>query len=220
MKKGYVHLVNILDKSGSVDHVIDDMRGGFNTYLATQAALGEKTTVTTVLFNDCVSVLDDFSDIKNATRLTADNYRAEGSTALNDALGITISSVGSKLAALPESERPEQVIVYVNTDGFENASQDYTKAKVAEMIKHQEDTYKWKFIFAGANLDAQAESASYNISNAAQYVQTSAGINNLSNSLAYSVLRARGLSYESSVNVLNTVSKDLDLESLEDYLEG
>lgn len=31
MKRNYTHLVNILDRSGSVESVISDMRGGYSS---------------------------------------------------------------------------------------------------------------------------------------------------------------------------------------------
>jgi hypothetical protein len=40
------------------------------------------------------------------------------------------------------------------TDGLENASQEYTAAQIAELIKHQREAYKWEFLFLGANQDA------------------------------------------------------------------
>lgn len=221
MKKGYTHLVNILDCSGSVDHIIDDMRGAFNAYLKAQAALESACTVTTVVFNTEVSFIDDFADIKKAHPLTELNYKANGYTALNDAIGITLTSVGKKLAKLAEHERPDQVIVYINTDGFENASKSYDRQAAANLIKHQEDVYKWKFIFAGANLDAQAEAMSYSLSKGVQYVQTSAGINDLTNNITYSVLNARGVDCSISADLVRRFSaKPVEASFLEDYLSN
>ncbi len=75
-------------------------------------------------------------------------------TALYDAVGRTINSVGQKLAALPENERPDQVIFVILTDGFENASREFSAVKISEMIRHQTEKYGWEFVFIGANQDA------------------------------------------------------------------
>lgn len=201
MKKDYTHLVNILDRSGSVDKVIADMRGGYNTYIREQQKLAGQCTVTTTIFDNEIKILDDFVDIKDFTELTESNYYASGTTALLDAIGLTLNKVGEKLNALPEDEKPELVVVYINTDGMENASKDFNRAKIAEMIKLQQDVYKWKFLFLGANIDAFSEGAALNIRNNANYVQTAAGIRGMSNNLVYSVSVARGANLTKSAEV-------------------
>ena len=75
-------------------------------------------------------------------------------TALYDAVGRTINSVGQRLAALAETERPDKVLFVIMTDGFENSSKEFHAAKIGEMINHQRDNYKWEFMFIGANQDA------------------------------------------------------------------
>lgn len=203
MKKDYTHLVGILDRSGSVAKVIDDMRGGYNAFLDEQAKLAGTCTVTTVVFDDEITVVDDFIDIYAAKRLNSVNYYARGMTALLDAVGKTVNMVGAKLSALPESDRPEFIVVYINTDGYENASREFNRAQINQMVKEQETKYNWKFLFLGANIDSFAEASSIGISNSASYVQTTSGVAVMSNSLNYSVknLRSRG-----------TLEKSLDVE--------
>ena len=75
-------------------------------------------------------------------------------TALYDALGKTILDVGHRLSKTPESERPEKVIFIITTDGYENASREFTQQKVREMITHQTEKYNWEFLFFGANIDS------------------------------------------------------------------
>src|SRR5438874_12932268 len=74
-------------------------------------------------------------------------------------------------------ERPGQVIVAILTDGLENASQRFTWKEIAGKIKNQTDTYKWIFLFLGANQDAIATAANLSIAanNAATYVADAAG---------------------------------------------
>ena len=45
----------------------------------------------------------------------------------------------------------------VITDGLENASTDYTRARVFDMITTQRDVYHWSFLFMAANQDAIQE---------------------------------------------------------------
>jgi hypothetical protein len=51
-------------------------------------------------------------------------------------------------------------VVCVITDGGENASREYTQAKVKEMTKHAEAN-GWKFVFLAANQDAFAAAQSF-----------------------------------------------------------
>jgi len=94
-------------------------------------------------------------------------------TALLDAMGRTIDDLGEQLAAMPEDGRPGTVIVVTLTDGLENASKDYTREKVAERVKHQEEKYGWEFIFLGANLDSINEAEAFGIQRASSKVYSS-----------------------------------------------
>ena len=79
---------------------------------------------------------------------------------------------------MPENERPSQVIISILTDGHENASQDYSKGKVAEMIKHQTEMYNWAFEFQAANMDAFAAAKELSIApdRVVQFEATSQGV--------------------------------------------
>jgi hypothetical protein len=77
-----------------------------------------------------------------------------GMTPLLDATGNFVTSIGESLAALPESSRPGLVICVIMTDGQENHSSEWTWDRVQALIKQQTETYKWKFMFLGANMDA------------------------------------------------------------------
>ena len=62
-------------------------------------------------------------------------YVPRGTTALLDASGRTINTIGERLDKMPEAERPGKVIVSILTDGLENASQEFSRQQVFEMIK-------------------------------------------------------------------------------------
>jgi len=82
-----------------------------------------------------------------------------------------------RLGQIPEEDRPGQVIVTILTDGLENASHVFTWKDVAGKIKEQTETYKWTFLFLGANQDAIATAAQMNIaaSNSATYAADEVG---------------------------------------------
>jgi uncharacterized protein YegL len=156
MNENLTEIVFLLDRSGSMGGLENDTIGGFNGFVNKQAELGE-TKLTTVLFDDRYELLYDGIDAKDA-HITDKEYFTRGSTALLDAIGKTIDDVGKRLDTTPENERPGKVIFVITTDGLENASAEYTYDMVQERIKHQSETYKWEFIFMGANIDVAKES--------------------------------------------------------------
>lgn len=57
----------------------------------------------------------------------------------------------------------ERAIVVIVTDGEENSSHEYTKAKIQELVKARQDSGKWAFIYLGANVDAFDEAGKMGI---------------------------------------------------------
>ena len=144
----------ILDRSGSMESVKSDTIGGFNSFLEGQQKVRGEASLSLVQFDDQYEIVYIDRDINSADRLTEATFQPRGMTALYDAVGRTINSVGQRLTALPEAERPDKVLLVIMTDGFENASREFTAAEISRMINHQRDVYKWEFMFIGANQDA------------------------------------------------------------------
>jgi len=152
--KNKTDITIILDRSGSMASVKDDTIGGFNNFLGEQQKVEGEASLSLVQFDDQYEVVYEDQDIMRAAPLTDRTFQPRGSTALFDAVGRTINSVGRRLAALAEAERPDKVLLVVMTDGFENASTEFTAAGVSELINHQRNVYSWEFMFIGANQDA------------------------------------------------------------------
>ncbi len=141
----------LLDRSGSMTDIADDMRGGFDSYIAKEAEQPGTTMVTLAQFDDEYEVVYSGRPIGDVPPLVLE---PRGCTALLDAIGRFITEVGGALAALPEDQRPADITVMVMTDGYENASKEWTIAAVRELISQQETVYGWDFVFMGANMDA------------------------------------------------------------------
>jgi hypothetical protein len=163
MRSDLTEIAFVLDRSGSMNPIAGDAIGGFNTFLAAQQALPGEARLTLVLFDHEYLVTHNNVPIQAVPPLDATTYVPRGMTALLDAVGRTIDDVGTRLAGTPEEQRPAKVICAILTDGQENASRDYTFAKVAAMIKHQQEKYSWEFLFLAANQDAIAAAGALSI---------------------------------------------------------
>jgi uncharacterized protein YegL len=149
--KNYTDLNIILDRSGSMSSIAKDMVGGIKTFLDKEKETGDDTKVSFYQFDDQYETIFVDKDIKDKINI---DLVPRGSTALLDALGRTIVSVGEKLSKLDEKDRPNRVLFLVITDGYENASREFSSDVVKEKVKHQREKYAWDFVFLGAGEDA------------------------------------------------------------------
>ena len=149
-KKKEMDIVFLLDKSGSMQGIEEDTIGGYNSYIESQKINHAK--VTTILFDDKYEMLTKREDIKNIKKLTNKEYYVRGCTALLDAIGTTINFM--------DKEKANKVMFVITTDGMENASKEYNRAKIKEMIQGHKD---WEFIYIGADIDSYSEGQSIGI---------------------------------------------------------
>ncbi|HAQ07782.1 MAG TPA: hypothetical protein DCR24_09760, partial [Bacillus bacterium] len=180
MNKNLTEIIFLLDRSGSMSGLEGDTIGGFNSFVKNQCEVEGETLLTTVLFDDHYEVLWNGIVAKNA-KLTDKEYFVRGTTALLDAVGKSILDVGHRLMKTGEERRPGKVLFVITTDGMENASREFTYEKVKELIKHQQEKYKWEFIFMGANIDAarEADSLGIDVENAFTFEASRKGVENM-----------------------------------------
>ena len=174
-KPSRIELVMILDRSGSMHGLEADTIGGFNAMIEKEKKLGIDVRVTTVLFNDKIDRLYEHRAIRIVRPLTERTYETGGTTALLDAVGDTILRMEQSGAA---DRQGTKVIVVIITDGMENASTEFTKAKVKELISDKQEKAGWDFIYLGANIDAAEEADAIGVrkANAVTYKNTSSGV--------------------------------------------
>lgn len=161
--RNMVDITVVLDRSGSMASIKDDTIGGFNNFVKSQAATGVPTAFTLVQFDHEYELVFEAKSAKDVKPLDANTYCPRGTTALLDAIGRAIISTGTRLSNMPEAYRPTKVMFVVITDGFENASTEFTNARIKEMTEHQESKYNWQFVFLGANQDSFATGGSFGI---------------------------------------------------------
>jgi len=129
--------------------------------------------------------------------ITVDDIRPGGCTALLESMARIINDTGATLRDMT-TERPGKVVIIIFTDGEENASTgDYRgedgRKRVAEMVKHQQDVYNWKFYFLGANIDAITVGRSLGIgaNTCINYAPSAVGCTNVMSSASAAVKRFR-----------------------------
>lgn len=173
-------IICIIDESGSMESIRDDAIGGFNTFLDEQKKVPGEATLTLVKFNNKISTVLENEPLADVIPLSQKTYFPRRTTALFDAIGFTIDSVGKRLAATPEDARPDKVIVAILTDGQENSSITFKDRPdlIKEKINHQREKYSWEFIFLAANTDAFADGTVLGIlpKDISSFISTSAGI--------------------------------------------
>lgn len=148
-------IICLLDKSGSMDSVKEDAKGGFNTFLKDQKKLGE-ANLTVIWFDHSFKV--EYEGLLSKMKPIKE-WPVEGMTALHDAIGKTFEHVSPRFS----KESPEKVILAILTDGAENSSRSFSKEDVAELIKHHQEKYGWTVIFLAADQDAWATAEGLNI---------------------------------------------------------
>jgi uncharacterized protein YegL len=158
----------VIDRSGSMQERRADAEGGVNAFIEKQAQEPGEALLTLVQFDTEYEILHSGVPIGKVPEY---ELVPRGATALLDAVGRAINETGERLSRLDEADRPGLVIFVITTDGLENSSREFTRDRIREMIRHQQERYNWHFTFLGANQDAFAEAGGLGIplAAAAQY---------------------------------------------------
>lgn len=179
------HIYFLLDRSGSMARIADDVIGGFNTFLRQQQAEGPDARITLVQFDsrDPQHMVLDGAPITEAAPLSHRTFIPRGGTPLLDATGLLIEKamgVASSASATRNSNRGpealegqppvadhrglrlskapmvEHILFVTLTDGEENQSRFFTLARIRERIAER-TAAGWTFLFLSAGPDAYGE---------------------------------------------------------------
>lgn len=203
----------ILDRSGSMQEHTEAAIAGFNEFLRDQQQVEGQARLTLILFDDQYEVPVDNIPVSEVVGLDTGTYTTRGSTALLDAIGRTIDAFKIRLRDLPDSQRPDQVIFAIFTDGQENSSHRYTWQDIAGKIRRRQAKQGWEFLFLGANQDAIATAAQMNIHahNAATASASADGVRGSAKAFSRKVQAMReSLSVEDSGVLNEDLRKSMD----------
>ena len=168
-------IIFIMDRSGSMTGFSEDTIGGFNSFIEKEKEKDITTYVTTILFDNDYEILYERKEINKVEKLTEKEYWPRGSTALLDAIGKTITSFERKIDG--------KALVVIMTDGYENASVEFSKKQIKEMI----DKHDWEFIYLGAEIDSYSEASQFGFSKSriANYDRSAKAVDEVFTSVGY-----------------------------------
>ena len=155
------HIYVLLDRSGSMSSIANDVIGGYNTFIRQQKKEGTDVRVTLVQFDteNKQDIIAGGVPIDELVDLTSDSYVPRGGTPLLDATGLLIARARTNQELRAQNSLPAEDIVFVTiTDGEENESSEYTLSKVKKLIAECEKQ-GWTFVFLSAALDAYGDAA-------------------------------------------------------------
>lgn len=161
----------ILDRSGSMGSVIEPTVAGVNKFIEDQKAIGGDCEFRLVQFDDQYEPDVACSIASQKLLVAGESYMPRGMTALLDAIGKTLRTMKAEPV-----KKGVLTIVVIQTDGLENASREFGRTAVADLIDECRKL-GWEFVFLGAGLDAMASAAALHIptANTMTYSKTAAG---------------------------------------------
>tara|TARA_B110000003_G_scaffold276363_1_gene322426 strand:- start:42 stop:707 length:666 start_codon:yes stop_codon:yes gene_type:complete len=148
----------VLDRSGSMSGSQSITVEALNTYLTElKKEKGINGSITLSTF-DSVSIDIPISrvSIERLDSFPESILQPRGGTPLFDAIGLAIHDLENISGSTDENK-----VLVIVTDGFENASKEYTFDNISSKIKEKEDA-GWLIIYLGADHDAFTQSNSLN----------------------------------------------------------
>ena len=194
-EKNYIQEVcAVVDRSGSMTGKEMDTIGGINEtfrVLRETRKDNEIIKISLKFFDHEQKLKLRNVDLDEVRDLTRDDFRPRGQTALLDAIGDTLTYFMEKKLMDPDAY--DSCVIYVTTDGMENASRRYDNKKIEKMIKNAEETYNIRLIYLGANQDAILEASKFGVdcSRAMNYSETPENSQSAYRSAASAAVRTR-----------------------------
>lgn len=170
----------ILDESGSMNSIKSPTIEGFNEVVQTIKGVQkqfpeQEHTITFVtfnglgvkthLYNQAVAKLDEINE---------DSFQPNASTPLYDAIGES----ANRLKLDVDKETKKNVLVTILTDGYENASKEYTGKAIKSLIDELKEK-NWTFTYMGADHDVTSVASSLSITNTIQFTKSAGGMKKL-----------------------------------------
>lgn len=175
----HCEIVVVLDRSGSMSSIRKDMEGGFDAFIAEQQKDAGTCNVTLVQF-DSPGGPETVYEAKPIETVPPLQFVPRGMTPLLDAVGGAVADTQKRVKG-----KKTKVVIVVITDGYENASVEWTNETVKALVKERTKA-GWLFVFLGADVNSFAEASKIGIpsANSMDYAKTRDGVTNMFHSTA------------------------------------
>ncbi len=175
--KTQVYNLVILDKSGSMESIRREAVDGYNETLGTIRAAQckhidtQEHFVSLAAFCSCgIEMIYDKTPIRDADKLRQEQYEPCCCTPLFDAIGSTIKRLKKDIRDVEDAA----VLVTIITDGYENASHEWTGAAIKTLVDECKKD-GWVFAFIGAGEDILRVASTISITNTVNWEKSSRG---------------------------------------------
>ena len=158
-KDSMTEIAVIMDRSGSMSSIKEDMEGGLWSFVEEQKKMEGRCKMSLFHFDTVWEEVFDGRPIDKVTQKDC-TLQPRGSTALNDSIVKSLHALEKRILSEDDLERPDAVIVIVITDGKENASRENTRQDARDAAKRMAEKYQWKFLFLAADTEGFEEGAS------------------------------------------------------------
>lgn len=226
----------LLDMSGSMAPRKDDTLKAVNEYVASLRESAPEMLLALDAFTSTIQDRQDFRElvpmvpIREIIALDGGSYLPGGNTPLYDAIAWSVDKLASDFARRPvmprNGEPPRRVVMpegsregpageagllIIQTDGQENASRDWTKKRIVDLLKGKQAD-GWEFVYLGCDLDAMGCGADIGIQAANTLAYDDRSVGRAYKGLAASTVRfARSASMGVRLSANTAFEKPLDL---------
>ena len=177
--KTQVYNLIILDKSGSMSSIANAAISGFNETVGGIRSAQERFKdtqehfVSLMIFCNCEkTMVYDMVPVNEVKELTSREYRPCCCTPLYDAMGISINALYNAI----KDKEDATAVVTVITDGYENASKEYSGQAIKALVERMKNEEGWNFAYIGTNQDVEATASSLNIDHHMSFRDDEAGM--------------------------------------------
>jgi uncharacterized protein YegL len=150
----------LVDMTGSMQSTAKETINGVNEYLDGLKEIKGNVRVTLAVFNSAIGVntLAAMAAPEEVRPLTRQRYTPQWNTPLLDAMAAVVLDIERQA----DKYSDPKVLVFVVTDGEENASREWTKEALLALISRKKEA-GWAFAYFGADHDAFAQAGAIGV---------------------------------------------------------
>ena len=147
-ENSFLNIRVVLDRSGSMSNCVHQTIDALNGYLIGLQKENTEGVATVSLFDSqSIDIGVDKVQIKDLSPLDYSFLTPRASTPLYDAIGAGIYEHSSY-----DATREDKKVLVIVTDGYENASREYTGEAIKKLVEEKEEA-GWLIVYLGSDHD-------------------------------------------------------------------